>query len=252
MLEVTKSQVQDALNSLDVQPSDGLLIHAALQFLGLPVGGPQMYLDAILEMIGENGTIAVPIFNFAFAKGQPYDIQHTPSQNMGVFSEIIRRHPAARRTPHPMQSLAVIGKYRDDLASRDTSSAFDPGSAFERMLELDFKLLLLGADVYAVSIIHYSEQRAGVPYRSWKDFTGVVRMDGQPWMRTYRMFVRDLNLDPSLTLKPVENLLRQRGRWLEKPLNYGRIASCRLCDFVKAADDLLAADPWVLVENYQR
>jgi hypothetical protein len=30
-------------------------------------------------------------------------------------------------------------------------------------------------------------------------------------------------------------------------LNYGQIAACRLVDFVAAADELLANDPWALV-----
>ena len=123
---------------------------------------------------------------------------------MGVFSEFIRQVlPGARRTPHPMQSLAVLGHYATDLTNRDTLSAFDPGSAFERMLELDFKLLLLGADARAVSMFHYCEQRAKVPYRYWKDFTGEVITSTGWQTRTYRMFVRDLEIKPQLTLDPV-------------------------------------------------
>ena len=53
----------------------------------------------------------------------------------------------ARRTTHPIQSVNAIGKFSDDIADRDAPSAFDPGSSFERIVELDFKLLLLVADV---------------------------------------------------------------------------------------------------------
>jgi aminoglycoside N3'-acetyltransferase len=166
---------------------------------------------------------------------------------MGVFSEYVRQHPAALRTPHPLQSLAVIGRYAADLAGRDTLSAFDPGSAFERMLELDFKLLLLGADVQAVSMVHYSEQRAGVPYRYWKDFTGEVKIPTGWETRTYRMYARDLELNPQLDLRPIQKALEQRGRWRQVALNYGQVAACRLKDFVQAADELLAKDPRALV-----
>ncbi len=194
------------------------------------------------------GTIAVPTFNFAFARGEPYDPQSTPSQGMGAFSEHVRMHPQARRTSHPMQSLAVLGRYGDDLASRDTPSAFDPGSAFERMLELDFKLLLLGADVQAVSMVHYSEQRANVPYRYWKEFAGRVKTIRGWEERTYRMFARDLNIDPQLHLHPIQELLEQRQQWRSAALNYGQVAACRLVDFVAAADDLLARDPRALID----
>lgn len=249
MQAVTTGDVANILNNLAIKPGDGLLVHSAIQFLGRPTGGAVMYLDAICSVIEPQGTVAVPTFNFGFAKGLPYDPLETPSAGMGAFSEYVRKRPEARRTPHPMQSLAVIGRYAEDLAGRDTPSAFDPGSAFERMLDLDFKLLLLGADWRAISIIHYSEQRASVPYRYWKDFPGKVRT-AEGWQeRTYRMFVRDLELNPQLTLEPIVADLQQRGRWRSLPLNYGYISACRLADFVASADRLLAADPWSIVIN---
>jgi len=249
MREVTQEQVVDCLRELRISQGDGLLCHSAIQFLGRPVGGVGMYLDAIQAVIGEEGTLAAPTFNFGFARGEPYDPQETPSQGMGAFTEYVRQHSDARRTLHPMQSLAVIGRYATDLASRDTLSAFDPGSAFERMLELDFKLLLLGADVSATSIYHVSEQRNQVPYRYWKDFSGQVRNEDGWQERTYRMFVRDLDLDPITTAGPVQELLQERGQWRSLVLNYGKIATCRLVDFVAAVDHFITADPWSLVVN---
>ena len=249
MLKVTKMQVQEVLGKIGVQSGDGLLIHSALQFLGQPVSGTLMYLEALLEMLGAKGTLAAPTFNFEFAKGQSYDPLQTPSIGMGVFSELVRCHPLARRTLHPMQSISVIGRYRDELAALDTPCAFDHGSAFERMLELDFKLLLLGAEVQATSMVHYCEQRASVPYRHWKDFDGTVILDNVPEKRTYRMFVRDLQINPQLELLPIEKKLRECGQWSEVALNYGKMAMCSLKDFVTATDELLQGDPWILIKN---
>ena len=259
MREVTIEQIVVILRQLGIQPSDGLLVHSALQYLGRSAGGVNpagLYFDALctvleIDLHAPKGTLAVPTFNFSFAEGEPYDPQTTPSQGMGIFSEYVRQQPAARRTSHPMQSLAVIGAYAADLIGRDTPSAFDPSSVFERMLELDFKLLLLGTDIQAVSIIHYSEQRAQVPYRYWKDFTGQVKnpSTGDWETRTYRMYVRDLELDPQLKLYRIQEVLQSRGQWAAQPLNYGNISTCRVRDFVAAADELLAADPWALVSN---
>jgi aminoglycoside 3-N-acetyltransferase len=262
MRTITRDRLVAAIKALGVKPGDGLLVHSALQFLGKPIGGVEMYLEALDEVIQclpsnsdqsqslrPMGTLAVPTFNFAFARGEPYDPQVTPSQGMGAFSEYVRQHPAARRTLHPMQSLAVIGRYADDLAQRDTPSAFDPGSAFERMLDLDFKLLLLGAEIQAVSMLHYCEQRARVPYRYWKDFSGLVKTPNGWERRTYRMFVRDLELNPQIELYPVQALLQSRQQWHSVSLNYGHISSCRLVDFVAAVDEFLGRDPWSLVVN---
>ena len=249
MWEAHREQVVECLQTLGIAQGDGLLVHSAVQFLGRPVGGLQMYLQALQEVIGPVGTIAVPAFNFGFARGDRYDPATTPSMGMGAFSEFLRQVPGTCRTPHPMQSLAVLGRYAEDLASRDTLSAFDPGSSFERMLELGFKLLLLGADGRAVSMFHYCEQRAQVPYRYWKDFSGEVNTPTGWQRRTYRMFVRDLDLNPQLTLDPVVESLQRSSEWLSVDLNYGQIITCQLNDFVEAADQILAEDPWAVVTN---
>jgi len=61
------------------------------------------------------------------------------------------------------------------------------------------------------------------------------------------MFVRDLEINPQLDLSPIQGLLQQRGQWRCVEVNYGQVAACRLTDFVRSADDLLARDPWILV-----
>lgn len=246
---LTRAKLDETLLAVGLEAGDGLLVHSALQFLGRPEGGLPMFADAVQAIIGAEGTLAVPAFNFGLARGQEYDPGTTPSEGMGAFSEFIREQPGALRTSHPMQSLAVLGRHAAELAACDTPSAFDDGSAFDRMLELDFKLLLLGADIQAASMVHYSEQRAAVPYRYWKDFSGRVKTDSGWETRSCRMFVRDLNLDPQLRLAPIQAALETKGQWQDRPLNFGRVAACHLRDFVAATDALLAADPWVLVAN---
>jgi aminoglycoside N3'-acetyltransferase len=266
---VTSAQIESCLQSIGLQAGDGVLVHAALQFLGKPQDGPATYLAALRQILNipletlppesdqppvfqnlaPKGTLAVPTFNFGFGRGEPYYPRSTPSQGMGVFAELVRQQPGARRSPHPMQSLAVIGAHAADLASRDTPGAFDPGSAFERLLELDFKLLLLGADIQAVSLIHYSEQRAHVPYRYWKNFQGEYRT-AEGWQRrTYRMLVRDLEVDARLDIHAIQRDLEGRGLWQSVSLNYGKIAACRLRDFVASADRFLQQDAWIFVTN---
>jgi aminoglycoside 3-N-acetyltransferase len=254
---VTRTQIVAVLHELGLHPGDGVMVHAALQYLGQPEGGAEMYLDALDEVLGlsEQGTLVAPALNFGFAHDKPFDQLETPSEGMGILAELVRQHPGARRGRHPLQSVAAIGRYAADLSSRDTSSAFDPGSAFERMLELDFKLLLLGAGVEFTTMIHYAEQQVGVPYRYWKEFSGLVRLldeNGQmgEWQtRTYRMYARDLAIDPHVHSGPVQAVLQRAGLWNEMPLNFGKVCTCRFVDFVQAAEELLRADPWALVQN---
>ena len=251
MREITREQIIRALDKVGISKGDGLLIHSAIQFLGQPEEGLTTYLNALQAIIGEGGTIVVPTFTFSFARGERYNPLETPAVGMGSFSEFIRQQPGALRTPHPMQSVAALGYYARQLAKCDTSSAFDRGSAFERMLELDFKILLLGANINAVSFVHYSEQHLGVPYRYWKAFTGEVMTESGWQTRSYRMYVRDLDINPQLDLSPIQKILEEREEWHSVPINYGHLTQFRATDFISATNDLLIKDRWSLIANRQ-
>lgn len=246
--ELTKEILKRSLDRLDIQAGDNLLIHSAIQFLGYPVGGLKTIYETIISQITPRGTLVVPTFNFEFARGVEYHPSITPSVNMGVISEFIRQLPEAHRSSHPLQSIAAVGKYAMYLTQNDSPGAFDNGSAFERMLRLDFKCLLLGATINACSIIHYSEQNLEVPYRFWKNFSG--KIDGKD--KTYRMFARNLDLDPQLDLSLIQKILIERELWSEVEVNYGKLAVFSLSDFKLIADSLLKEDPYVLLSNRQQ
>jgi len=247
--EVTQDQVAECLRTVGIGPGDGVLVHSAIQYLGRPVGGVGIYWAAFQDVLGEGGTLVVPTFDFGFARGIPFDRANTPSEKMGVFAEYVRCLPEAKRTPHPMQSLAAVGRHAEDLAGRDTPSAFDPESAFERMLDLGFSMVLLGASIQVASMVHYAEQKRQVPYRYWKDFPGTVIDDGIARAAVYRMYSRDLELDPRTDFEPVQRRLETEGLWAQTRLNYGTVAACSLRDVVAAADALLGEDPWSLIGN---
>ncbi|MGA9398046.1 MAG: AAC(3) family N-acetyltransferase [Anaerolineaceae bacterium] len=250
MLELTHEHLEKALYKLGIQSGDGLLVHSAIQMLGKPEGGIALYKQVIQKTIGARGTLVVPTFTLNYPITGRFDYRSTPSEGMGSFSEYIRQDPNARRSHHPLQSVAALGAAANDLISRDTLSAFETESVFERMLQLDFKLLLLGADVQAVSMVHFCETRAQVPYRQWKDFPGRTWKDGQWGEKTYRMYARILEIDPRLKLEPIKIELVRKGVWHDVDVNYGKVACCRLNDFVNAGDALLTIDPWILVENH--
>lgn len=249
MLELTAQVLEQALIQLGIKPGDGLLVHSAIQMLGKPAEGVRTYLDIIQKLTGEDGTLVVPTFTLDYPTTQVYDRQTTPSKDMGSFSEYVRQLPGVLRSSHPLQSVAACGFYAQDLTGRDTPSAFEEGSIFARMLELDFKLLLLGAGIQAASMVHYCEAKANVPYRHWKDFTGRVNQDGHWIQKTYRMYARIMEIDPRLELQPIQIELEDIHAWREVPVNYGVVAVCRLRDFVTVTDELLSKDPWILISN---
>lgn len=237
-----------ALDEVGLRSGQIALCHGSLFALGPFTGGspvPEAIRDALLAYLGPAGSLVAPTFTFAFCRGDAYDPAVTPSAGMGLLSEAIRRHPAARRTRHPMQSLAVVGPAAADLCAPDPEDAYAPDGPFDRLVRAGARLLLLGATVQSASLVHLAERAEGVPYRYDKAFTAPY--EGIP--RTYRMYVRDLQLDPKLRLSPVEAALRAAGAWHQTRLGAGRVACCTAADFVEAARALLRADPWALVDR---
>jgi aminoglycoside 3-N-acetyltransferase len=65
-------------------------------------------------------------------------------------------------------------------------------------------------DIQAASIIHYCEQRANVPYRYWKDFSGQVKIGDQWLEKSYRVFVRDLKIDPDVRARSIQDEMKKK------------------------------------------
>lgn len=248
------NELKMTLQQLGIQASDTLLIHSSLFHLGSLKGVsfsniPVEIVNHILNLLGPSGTIVVPTFNFDFCKGIPFDLKHSPSQGMGVFSETVRTWKGAKRSKHPMQSVAAIGKLASWISEPDTASSFGDGGPFERMFDLDTKLLLLGASMQYASLIHYSEEKQSVPYRYWKTFQGSCTNAGDSEEREYPMFVRDLSLDPRLQLSILEDEMDRNGQIKKKKLGSGQVVLCTFKDFFATSSEMLKKDPFCLLDN---
>lgn len=253
-----KYSFQDIINAfqtLGINRGDCLFIHSSILDFGFPTDIPiselpQTIFQLLSSEIGKNGTLVVPAFNFGFCKGKPFDIKKSPSLNMGVFAEYVRNHTESKRSPHPMQSIAAIGKFAGYLTENDTSSAFDPESAFDRLTKLETRVLLLGSNFSYNSIFHWVEQKQQVPYRFWKNFTGLYTgYDHQTSEKTYRMYVRDLEEDLELDFTPIEEELQKNNKISSVGLGSGYLQLYDLNDFLKVAENGIQKNPFCFIQK---
>ena len=242
------ADLRRALQQVGVIPGEVLCVHSALLTLGplenvAPRDMAGVIAHLLLDYLGAQGTLVVPTFNFDFCKGRPYDRQRTPSRGMGALSEYVRLMPGSMRSAHPMQSVAAIGARAEEICSTDTPSPFEPGSAWAKIVDLNARVLLLGTTCQYATVFHVPEQAIGVPYRYWKEFTAPYIDQGVTCERTYRLYVRDLDLDPFLEISRVEEPLRASGALRETPLGAGMLQSVLSRPFVDETRRLLALDP---------
>ena len=59
--EISKRQIIDDLKQLGVEEGDHLAVALSLRSIGHVVGGPKTFIEALLEVVGPNGTIMMPI-----------------------------------------------------------------------------------------------------------------------------------------------------------------------------------------------
>jgi aminoglycoside 3-N-acetyltransferase len=199
-------------------------------------------LDSFLAALGSSGTLLLPLFNFEFTKGVPFDIRHTPSQ-MGALTEAARLRAGAVRTGHPVYSFAALGAEARRFAAVDNVSAYGEDSPFAILRTLDGTVAALDLEDFdSMTIYHHVEELKRVPYRYFKDFTGeYTDSEGRTSLRTYRIFVRDIehgvvtNVNPAGELLWAEGLYRGFRPGVETGLR--TIKATRMFNFVASIID---------------
>ncbi|MCR4990325.1 MAG: AAC(3) family N-acetyltransferase [Lachnospiraceae bacterium] len=156
---------------------------------------PEKLIDALKELVSEEGTVMIRMFNWDFCHGTDFDIRTTPSK-VGALGNVALKRDDFVRTAHPLYSWMVWGKDASALSSMDNKCAFGKDTPFDYLYKNNAKQLTIGNTVAdACTQMHHAEAVAHVIYRYEKEFSGrYTDKDGNTTDRTYSMYVRPLNL----------------------------------------------------------
>lgn len=167
-------------------------------------------LSTFADAVGPSGDVLVPTFNFDLRDGDEFDIKRTRSIS-GALANAALEHERFQRTPHALHSFAVTGAHAEQLVSSPESGSFGPRSPFALLLEQ--KGILIGIDLPlndALTFVHFTEERTGVPYRSHKTIrihhTGT---DGKTEDRTFSVYAKGPG--HHMELSALEPLLEKAG-----------------------------------------
>jgi len=209
-----KENLIEGFRALGLKKGDILLIHSSFKSFGGVEGGPKTVIDALLKILGKEGTLIMPTFNFDWCDQSPngvFDLENTVSK-MGILTEILRKMPGAKRTLHPFYSFAIYGKLADELSKTDNHDSFGKNSIFAKIHELNAKIMIIGLTYNkSMTFFHYVEQREGVDYRYLKDFSGWIIANGKKYRDTFRMLVRDVDKGVVTAVDPMGEVLERRG-----------------------------------------
>jgi len=203
--------MKELIENLDIKKGDivlvtegGISLFTKLRKIGADFDN---LINKLIEKITPEGTLLFPTFNWDFCRGKTFDILKTKSQT-SYLGEIARKRNDFIRTKHPIYSFAVTGKYKKYLLNLNNIGAFSKDSPFAFLHKKEGKMISFDVSIqHSFTFVHYVEEIENVWYRYHKDFTAkYVDYDRKESIRTYSMFVRDIDKGVVTFLEPLENL----------------------------------------------
>jgi aminoglycoside 3-N-acetyltransferase len=176
---VTQTDLCEGLRALGVRRGDVVLAHTSLSSFGHVAGGADAVIDALLEAVGEAGTVMVPTHTWSTvnARNTVFDVRRSPSV-VGRVTEVFRHRPEAIRSLHPTHSCAAIGRDAEAMV-RDHETQITPcgrKSPYQRLMDRGGKILFLGCTLLVNTSYHAVEEMANVPYL-FRDFQMLYTID---------------------------------------------------------------------------
>jgi aminoglycoside 3-N-acetyltransferase len=172
----SRAELADAFRRLGVAPRDTIMLHASVRAVGEVAGGPDQIHLALKDALTVDGTLVMysscPAYYDEVGRGHltperereileklpPFDAATARSaRDNGALVEFLRTYPGSLVNPH-VARFVVWGRQAEYLlSSQPWNYAFGRGSALDRFVQLDGKILLLGCDHDTVTFLHYAE-----------------------------------------------------------------------------------------------
>ncbi len=178
---LTRTALRLDLTRLGIEPGDTVMVHAAMSRLGRLLNGPDAFIGVLLDTVGPSGTIlAYTDWDGAYddllddeGRVPPGWRDHVPPfdpaasraiRDNGVLAEFVRTTPGARRSGNPGASVAALGARADWLtADHPLDYGYGEGSPLARLVEARGKVLMAGAPLDTMTLLHHAEHLARIP-----------------------------------------------------------------------------------------
>ena len=196
--QVTRSRLHADLRALGVRAGRVLMLHASVRAIGWVVGGPRVVLDALLDLLTPRGTLLM----LASWEGNPYGLAGWPEERrvawlaecppfdpatspadhreMSILAEYLRTWPSARRSDHPLASFVAVGARAAWLTGRHPwQYGNGPDSPLARLCQDGGEVLLLGAPLSSITLLHHAEHLAAIPEKRVDRYAMPILRDGR-------------------------------------------------------------------------
>ena len=215
---VTSSQLVADLRRLGVRAGGVVMVHTRMSALGWVVGSSETVVRALLEAVGPEGTLMAyasweehvyqladrpPEHREAYLAEPPaFDLLTSEAaRDHGRIPERLRTWPGAERSFHPEASVVAVGARARWLTEEHAQDeGYGARTPFARLVAAGGQVLMLGAPLETLTILHHAEGIARVPEKRRITFRVPVRVPGGVQEREYT------DIDTSLGAFPYEDL----------------------------------------------
>lgn len=178
---VTRTSLAADLAALGLASGDAVMVHAAVSKVGRLLDGPDTIIAALSDALGPEGTV------LAYADWearyedlvddagrvppewrehiQPFDPRRSRAiRDNGVLPEFLRTTPGALRSGNPGASIVALGARAEWFTvDHPLDYGYGEGSPLAKLGEAGGKVLMLGAPLDTLTLLHHAEHLAGIP-----------------------------------------------------------------------------------------
>ena len=249
----SRQELADGFRALGVAAGDTVMMHASVRAVGQIAGGPDQIHLALKDALTSEGTLMMyascPEHYDEIGRGNlnsdqegelleklpAFDPRTARSQREnGALVELFRTYPGSAVNDH-VARFVVWGKQAGHLISEQPwHYAFGHGSALDRFVQLDGRILLLGCDHDTVTLLHYVEHVADFPGKRVSRFKVPVIEDGvQVWKEMEEFDSADAGAHPHW---PPRFFARVVDTYLDQTRSHGGRVGSAECFLIDARD----------------
>jgi len=194
---ITRSRLVHDLRKLGLEPGRVVMLHASVKAFGWVVGGPDVVLQALLDVLTPEGTLMMLVS----WEDSPYEMAEWPEERQrayleecppfdptrsrayrkwSILTEYLRTWPGACRSAHPDASFAAVGaQARWITEDHPLQYGYGPGSPLAKLCEVEGQVLIMGSSLQDITLLHHSEHMARVPDKPIVHYRMPILEDGQ-------------------------------------------------------------------------
>lgn len=222
----TRQNLTDLFRRIGITSGMIIELHISMSKIGFIVGGAQTLIDALLEVLGYNGTLIMPMqcaensepsrFEYppvspelfkTYRKNMPaYSPLDSETSGMGKVSENLRRRSKSVISEHPNMAFVAIGKYAKLLCNnQNLEYGLNELSPLGRLYELKASALMIGVDYDNLTCLHLAEYKSEI--RPVIINGAAIKEEGN---RKFRKYL-DLNIDSDDGFIDIGKNLERKG-----------------------------------------